>query len=173
MLTNGQCTEDFICGTNKSFYTCIPPLQTIPPECPDNCTGHGMCVNVSYCKTIEEMQNGALVTPDGTVYLCDPSQLNQTLLYNQSKLCACVNGFSGVNCIVPVSPLNIALAAGLAAGLIALFVILGVLALALCGGGAYAATTALAAGGTGGLLSNPTYEAAGTTGSNPLAAGSV
>jgi len=114
------------------------------------------------------MEQGALITPEGKVYLCDPSQLNLTLSYNQSNLCACENGFAGVNCIVPVSPINIALAAALAAGLIALFVVLGVLALALCGGGALAATSALAAGPGSGLLVNPMYEAAQTDASNPL-----
>lgn len=101
-------------------------------------------------------------------YTCDQDVLNQTLARNQSHLCACVDGHAGLNCILAAAPLNLALVGGIAAGILALIIVLAVLGLALCGGGAYAATTALASEPSGAIEVNPLYEGAGMDQSNPL-----
>jgi hypothetical protein len=102
------------------------------------------------------------------VYTCDQDILNQTLARNQSSLCACIDGQGGLNCILAAAPLDLALVGGIAAGIIALIIVLAILGLALCGGGAYAATTALASEPAGAIEVNPLYEPAGSDMSNPL-----
>jgi uncharacterized iron-regulated membrane protein len=105
---------------------------------------------------------------NGKVYTCDQDTLNQTLARNQSALCACVDGQAGLNCLLVGTPLNLALVGGIAAGILALIIVLAILGLALCGGGAYAATTALAAEPSGAIEVNPLYEGAGQNNDNPL-----
>jgi hypothetical protein len=175
VLVEGACVADIICG-NLSFYACIPPSLFIPPECPDNCTGHGRCVNITECKQIQTMDQGAFIVK-GTdengqevdlIYTCSDKNLNQTIAHNQSALCACLNPYEGVNCGILGTGINIKLAAGLAAGIIAAIVILGLLGLALCGGGAYAAASAVAAAPLAGVEINPLYTDPGTSGDNPL-----
>jgi len=171
-LNDGVCIEDYICG-NYSFYTCIPPADFTPPECPDNCTGNGICVNVSFCEWIDAQPGhkwvDKSVDPPRT-YICDPAFLNYTISKNQSSLCACVNGRTGLNCGVAGGYLG-ALAAGLAAGILALIIVLGILGAAICGGGAVAATTAMAAEPEGAVEVNPLYEGAGSEAVNPLFGG--
>jgi hypothetical protein len=166
-LLKGQCIEDYVCG-NLSFYACIPPTDFIPPECPDNCTGNGICVNASFCKWIYAQPDHVWRHENGKAYTCDQNILNDTLARNQSNLCACVDGQGGLNCILAATPLNLALVGGIAAGILALIIVLAILGLALCGGGAYAATTAIASEPTGSIDVNPLYVGAGTDMSNPL-----
>jgi hypothetical protein len=165
-LNSGQCIEDYVCG-NLSFYACTPPSVFTPPECPDNCTGNGICVNVSYCLQIQAMPDGVIYL-DGIAYSCDQGNLNDTLSRNQSALCICIDGQTGINCLGVGTPLNLALVGGIAAGILALIIILAILGLALCGGGAYAATTALASEPAGAVEVNPLYIGAGADAANPL-----
>jgi len=96
--------------------------------------------------------------------------LNYSLAKNHTQLCACIVGKTGLNCGV-AGGLSAALAAGLAAGILALIIVLGILGAAICGGGAVAATTAMAAEPDGAVEVNPLYEGAGTEATNPLFGG--
>jgi tetrahydromethanopterin S-methyltransferase subunit E len=87
---------------------------------------------------------------------------------NQTSLCACLDPYTGVNCGLLGTGINIVLAAGLAAGIIAAIVVLGLLGLALCTGGAYAAASALGAAPSGNVVENPLYTDPQTAGGNPL-----
>jgi len=113
-------------------------VQYIPEPCPDNCAGHGNCVNQTDATT------------------------NRTV-----GVCVCVDGYTGVNCgdapadIVP-------LAAGLGAAAIAGIVIAIVVILAAIGGGGYAVANNMAAAPVAPAINNPLYVGAGTSGENPL-----
>jgi hypothetical protein len=96
--------------------------------------------------------------------------LNYTLYKNQTQLCACIVGKTGLNCAI-AGGISAALAAGLAAGILALIIVLGILGAAICGGGAVAATTAMAAEPQGAVEVNPLYQGAGTDVNNPLFGG--
>jgi len=102
------------------------------------------------------------------VYTCSADNLNKSLANNQSALCACIDPYEGVNCGVLGAGINITLAAGLAAGIIAAIVVLGILGAALCGGGAFAAASALGAAPSGNVVENPLYTDPQTAGGNPL-----
>jgi hypothetical protein len=102
------------------------------------------------------------------IYTCSDENLNKTYTNNQSSLCACLDPFTGVNCGAIGEGIDIKLAAGIAAGIIAAIVVLAILGLVLFGGGAYAATTALAAAPNAAVDMNPLYQGAETAGDNPL-----
>jgi len=102
------------------------------------------------------------------VYTCSEENLNKTLSNNQTALCACIDPYEGINCGIIGAGINITLAAGLAAGIIAAIVVLGLLGAALCGGGAYAAASALGAAPSGNVVENPLYTDPQTAGGNPL-----
>jgi len=174
-LTSGSCVEDYVCG-NASYYACTPPAVFVPPQCADNCSNHGKCVNISTCKQIQALANGAIEVdttdasgnPVKQYYTCSDQNLNETLAANQTSLCACLDPYTGVNCGVVGAGINIKLAAGLAAGIIAAIVVLGLLGLALCGGGAAAAASAVAAAPAAGVDQNPLYVGSENAGDNPL-----
>jgi hypothetical protein len=102
------------------------------------------------------------------IYTCSDDNLNQSSTLNHSALCICLDPYEGINCGAIGDGVNIVLAAGLAAGIIAAIVVLGILGLALCGGGAYAATSALAPAAASGLQTNPLYVGDTTAAGNPL-----
>jgi len=170
-LTSGSCVDESVCG-NLSFYACNAPSIFVPAPCPDNCTNpNGICVNISFCEWINNQPGHVWKVKDSTtgkvkVYTCSAQNLNYSIAHNQSTLCACVSGKGGINCYA--AGLSAGLVAGLAAGILALIICMALLGLAICGGGAYAASTALGAADMGGVAVNPLYEEAGDGGENPL-----
>jgi len=154
--TQGQCVEDYLCPSDP-IKECTPPAVFVIPECPDNCTGHGFCVNRSQCDALEGKKQA-----DGKFYSCHSSQ-NRT---NVSQVCACVKGWKGLNCAV-FGGVNI-VAAAISAGIIAAIIIAILIGLMLAGGGAVAATTAFAATNITSVANNPLYRPAASAGENPL-----
>jgi len=102
------------------------------------------------------------------IYTCSDDNLNTSTYLNYSAVCVCLSPFDGFNCGAVGAGVNIILAASLAAGIIAAIVILGLLGLAICAGGAYAATSALAPAAASGLQANPLYVGSDVEGANPL-----
>jgi len=129
----------------------------VTPECPDNCTGHGFCINQSRCHEIEGVKQ-----PDGKYYSCFSNKNHS----NVSEVCACVHGHKGLNCALVGGTKLVA--AVLSAGIIAAIIIAALIGLMLAGGGALAATTALGATNITSVSQNPLYQPAGDDGTNPL-----
>jgi len=140
-LTQGSCTNDTFCGAN-GLYACNTITPFIPPSCPDNCTSNGICVNITNCTLIQNaniQKYGADESQWPTGTLTCGANLNQTLIYNHTSLCACFVGHAGSNCALAGGSSLAALAA-LSAGFIVLIVVLVVAAAAVAGGGAIAAS---------------------------------
>jgi hypothetical protein len=117
--------------------SCQPVIKTIPPQCADNCSNNGICVNFSYCQQLA-IDNVAKYGNDTAAYpLSCGANANISAAYNQTGACACYQGFTGLNCGIVGSKTLVALAA-LSAGLIALIVVMALLGAAVCGGGAVA-----------------------------------
>jgi len=95
---------------------------------------------------------------------------NAKVAYNGTKndtLCVCDSGWYGVNCFGHDWS-NIIYATAITAGAIAGIVIAIVVALAACGGGAYAANQYFAVDTNAQILNNPLYADSGQTRDNPL-----
>jgi len=125
---------------------CLITTEFIPEPCPDNCTGHGDCVN----RTLP-LPAGS---PAGTVP-------------NVTLVCVCDEGYKGVNCGTP-PPAPVVVAVALTAGAIAGIVIGVAVFLCVGGGGAYAAATFMGTGSAGPVVNNPLYQGEGNKGTNPL-----
>jgi len=160
--TVGVCVPDFACP-NVSIFRCEPPPPIKPPQCPDNCTGNGVCVNISKC--YDEKFEGK-EQKNGKTYTCK-ANLNRTQANNGSFLCACIPTQEGINCAILAAGTNI-LAPVLAAGIIAAIVIAALLGIMLAGGGAAAAATGMAGANTTSVANNPIYIPGDTAFSNPL-----
>jgi hypothetical protein len=124
---------------------CVIATTYIPEPCPDNCTGHGSCVN----KTLP-LDPGAPVgaTPNTTLY------------------CQCDKGWEGANCgnggVILIT------AAALATGAIVGIVIGVILCVGIAGGSAYAGANAFAHADATAIVNNPLYKKSGNDGENPL-----
>jgi len=163
ILISGSCIEDYICG-NNSYYSCQAPAPFFPPSCPDNCTGHGVCVNTSDCAALNAANPQG---QDATKPVCDALNANYSASRNDTSLCACYPGNSGLNCAVAGG--SLAALAALAGGIVALIVVLAALAAAgFAGGGAYAIASAAGGGPGFGVVNNPIFKDSGTGGENPL-----
>jgi hypothetical protein len=126
----------------------------IPPVCPDNCTGNGICVNLTTCDRLRADNNKKFGNDTGSYPLSCGDNANESRKYNQTGACACFQGFVGVNCALIGSKSLVALAA-LGAGLIALIVILAIVAALIAGGGAAAVGTQTASNSQATLFNNP------------------
>jgi len=160
VYSRGSCVPDFNCP-NNSLFRCEPPPVVKPPQCPDNCTGNGVCVNATKCDdpTFEGKEQ-----KNGKTYSC---KANKNATANASVLCACIPGFAGINCALIAAGTDI-LAPVLAAGIIAAIVLAALLGLLCAGGGAAAAATGLAGANTTSIVNNPIYVPGETAYANPL-----
>jgi hypothetical protein len=152
-LNTGACTEDSNCtpdflGDPKNatqLSACLITTVYKPEPCPDNCTGHGQCVNQ---------------TSDPKA---DPN--NST---NATLVCICDEGFTGENCGSVPEILNPIAIGAISAAAIAGIVVAIIAFLALAGGGAYAAAQAMGTGAAAPVVNNPLYRGDGNAGVNPL-----
>jgi len=158
----GSCVPDFKCP-NNSVFRCEPPPPVTPPNCPDNCTGNGVCVNRTIC--YDEKFEGK-EQKNGKTYSCKANK-NNNKTANASFICACIPNHEGINCAILAAGTDI-LAPVLAAGIIAAIVLAALLGLMLAGGGAAAAATGLAGANTTSIVNNPIYIPGDTSFSNPL-----
>lgn len=147
-------------SNNCTIDTCDPELGCTYEDvvCPDvDACNIGVCHPILGCG-IEQLVCGSPdnSTDNCTVWLCDAN-------YTQNGLTDPCYSVDACGSLLPL--------AGLAAGLIALIIVLGILALALCGGGVYAATTAVAAMNENSVIVNPLYVPDGGQGTNPLFSG--
>jgi len=145
---------------NNSLFRCEKPPPVTPPQCPDNCTGNGICVNATKC---DDPKFEGKEQKNGKTYTCK-SNKNKTA--NASVLCACLIGYDGINCAIAAAGTD--LAPILAAGIIAAIVIAALLGLMLAGGGAAAAATGMAGANMTSIANNPIYIPGDTAFSNPL-----
>jgi hypothetical protein len=147
------CEDSNACTADRcdNVTGCVNQNITCPDF--DSCS-LGACSPVTGC-TFEQRNCSANLTADNcTLILCDVN-------YTQNKRdepCYTVN-------ICNVSAI---LAIGIGAGIIAAIIILALLALALCSGGAYAAATNMAHLNENALQVNPLYQDAGMEAENPL-----
>jgi len=144
-LDTGSCQETANCAAPATpLASCLLTVQYVPEPCPDNCTGHGKCVN-------------------RTVAPVTGSTSNST---NYTLVCVCTNGYKGVNCgTAPPNAITVGL---LTAGAIAGIIVGVAVFLCLGGGGAYAAATFMGSGSVGPVVNNPLYQGEGNKGTNPL-----
>jgi len=128
----GSCTVDAECST-FSLYTCPEFIPTPPPQCPDNCSGLGLCVNNSLCAAID-----ANNTADPNHYpLRCGSNYNESLQLGYNDTCACLQGIGvGYNCGDASG--NYGFIGALGGGIIAAIVIAAIIVAALVGGSAAA-----------------------------------
>jgi hypothetical protein len=133
---------------------CTVVTNFVPPQCPDNCTGHGQCVNVT---SANYNQSQATDTAFGT---------------NVTAFCSCIPGYTGVNCgqgAPPPFSLTEVLATSLSvAAIVAIIVCAVIVAVACAGGGAFAYAQAAGGGGAGVVANNPLYKGPDFSGTNPL-----
>jgi len=158
-LTNGTCVSQGTCGAGAQ-YTCVPPVVYTIPPCPDQCSGNGVCQNVTTTSNSQNSQaNQATTTGSNT------NATNTTVV----QLCVCFNGFSGVNCAIgTTSDLT-----GVLAGSLGTAAIVGIcVAIAICvgaaGGGGYAYAQGQGGGGLGNVNNNPLFQGNVHHGVNPL-----
>jgi len=130
----GSCIADTSCFTN-ALGTCAEIAPFTPPECPDNCSALGVCVNTSSCPELD-----ANNTRDAGQYpLRCGSNYNQSVQLGFNSTCACFPGAQGYNC---GSGTNFfAFASVIGAGVVAGIVIACVIAGAVVGGAAAAAVS--------------------------------
>jgi len=166
-LVNGTCGLPGECPHNKSLFTCQPPITIIPPTCPDNCTGNGVCVNLTTCDKLEKDNKRDHGDDTGAYLLSCGDNANKSREYNQTGACACFQGATGINCALIGKKSLVALAA-LGAGLIALIVILAIVAAIVAGGGAAAVGTGVGGATEGAVVNNPLHVPKDTNFENPL-----
>jgi hypothetical protein len=143
-------------------------IEVIPPVCPDNCSGNGICVNLSTCEKLEKENKKKFGADTGLYLLSCGANANTSKSFNQTGACACYQGFIGLNCLIVGKISNIVFAA-LGAGLIALIVILAILGAALAGGGAAAVSNQVASPSDATVMTSPLYQSNNASGTNPIA----
>jgi len=144
-LTIGSCIAASACSLNPDPQ-CVLTVVYVPQPCPDQCSGHGVCANVS-CK------------PNGN---CNGKSPNATY----TLVCQCYDTYSGINC--GNHDTSVALGIGLGAAAIVGIVIAIVVVIAALGGGGYAIAQNMAAAPVAPAMNNPLYVGAGKGGENPL-----
>jgi len=163
-LLGGTCQQVCI---GEALRTCQPPVEVIPPVCPDNCSDNGVCVNLTECARLEKENKLKYGNDTGLYPLSCGQNLNTSKKYNQTGACACFQGFVGLNCAIIGRKTLVALAA-LGAGIIALIVVLAILGAACAGGGAAAVSSGVAQGSDGTVINSPLYQANAGSADNPL-----
>jgi hypothetical protein len=152
----GTCTSNGACPSNITYSVCPSSITFVPPVCPDQCSGHGTCVNASQA---------------GYASALAAQKASASVLKANASLCLCVSGFSGLNCGQYPPPDNtiIYLAAGIGTGAIVGIVLAAVLIFIGFGGGGAFAYSQLAGGGAAPVIANnPLFKEDGLKGENPL-----
>jgi len=149
VLTNGTCQTAVAnnCPPNNVLPSCAPPAVFIPPPCPDNCTGNGVCVN--------KTSSAAAGSPSN-------AQGNYT------TYCACNPHYSGINCGAWDGISETVVAATVSAAAIAGIIVGIALCVGLAGGGSYAFYANQNDAAISAATNNPLYRDPGLSGVNPL-----
>jgi hypothetical protein len=153
-LTVGVCVDAAACQLNSN-PSCTIILPVVIPPCPDQCSGHGTCLNQSNTNG----QKPAVCKQNPNLAAC-----NQTLPYLLT--CVCRDGYSGDNC--GAAPDSIVIISTLTTAAIIGIIIAIVVVIAAVGGGGFAIAQNMAAAPVSPAMNNPLYVGAGRSGHNPL-----
>jgi len=152
-ISQGFCTDLTTCKTNLTLSQCTPPVKWIPPPCPDDCTGHGRCINRT--------------APD---WVAEEAKAHNPFWTGNESYCLCHGKYLGINCgQYPPSDNTVALAAGISSAVIAGIIVGLAIGLAGLGGGSAFAYAQLGGDNEERVVeNNPIYSDPNKAGNNPL-----
>jgi len=154
-LTNGTCVGPSDCPVTP-LITCPEISPFIPPSCPDNCSYHGICVNISNCSTLNYNNRLQYGNDTSKWPLSCGANLFISISRGYNSTCACYQGFSGINC--GNGKYSFAALASIGGGIVALIVIIiCVVVCATMGGTAFAISTTYSTVDDGTVVCNPLY----------------
>jgi len=140
-IIGGGCVSADSCSVSGNAECTGGGVQFVAEPCPDSCSNHGVCVNVSCSVYTDKHQsppkiNGQLACiNDGSGSFVDPvTNATVVIAPSNASFCVCKKGYKGANCGGKASNLGKALA--ISGGVIAAIVICGVIILVLCAFGA-------------------------------------
>jgi len=155
--TNGVCLAVEACTSNSTtaYYVCPITINYIPEVCPDQCSGHGICINSTQPGYADAVKQQAAFVAN---------------LKANSSLCLCFPGYSGINCgQVPEPDNTVVIAASIGTAAVVGIIVAILVALFLAGGGgAYAYAQTGGAATPAPVFNNPIYADSGNKGQNPL-----
>jgi len=152
---SGTCSSTNQCPHNNSYFACPFVTNYIPEVCPDQCTGHGTCVNYT--------------SPD---YAAAKLAAGTDYAKNASAYCFCQQGYYGINCgQIPVTTTSVTtiVASAIGGAALAGIIVAGVVVFLGVGGGTVYAVAGAGGGGAAPVTANnPLYKDCAQGGANPL-----
>lgn len=146
----GTCKTDTTCTTTP-LYNCPTIAIYLPPECPDNCSSLGLCVNSTFCAELDK--NNSL-NPAAYPYRCGINY-NKSVLLGHNATCACIAGASGYNCGDYSG--SLLFISALAGGIIAAIILATIAFAAIAGGAATAGISRTYEKDESSIKQNPLY----------------